>query len=476
MSTRIASLAFAAVLVGGCFGSTEPSPTPVPTGEPAPERRPVIIDTDVGLDDFGAMLVLLREPTVDVRAITISGTGLARCQGGRLVVRYLLDELGTPDIPFGCGRAKGGDDARPFPDEWRAGADAGYGFAITPSVEAGTPRDAADLIVEAVADSPSAPTLVTLGPLTNIEDAFAADPTLPDRIAGIHAMLGTIDAPGNVTIDDVTPLDPVEWNAFADPSSVAAVFATDVPITTVPLDATEDVPVPADLADRLATDTAAAGADLMHELLIHNPFLLDPTQGHFLWDELAAVTLTDPTVATWDDVRVVVGPRGELTRDDDAGRPVAWATGADRAAFEAAFVDALRRGGPRATPFAMAGSLTASWDGTTCRIAADASTPGYYDLSFTGRSGAPSGVLVAGVAATHTWADLERFAATVDLETTTGTPPWLLEGGQAFDDTGRGRAVTGSVTLKPGTWGPVCVEGTWPDVTFHPGEPFEITA
>ena len=86
--------------------------------------------------------------------------------------------------------------------------------------------------------------IVTLGPLTNLEDAFAADETLADRLAGVHAMLGTIDAPGNVFVNGLDGKDPFEWNAYADPSAVSAVLASDVPISIVPLDATEDVPVP----------------------------------------------------------------------------------------------------------------------------------------------------------------------------------------------------------------------------------------
>ena len=154
----------------------------------------------------------------------------------------------------------------------------GYGLDIRPAVETEFPPDAVDLIRDAVDSRPGDVTLVTLGPLTNLEDAFAADPTLPDRIAGIHAMLGSIDTPGNVYIDGLSG-GGVEWNAFADPSAVQAVFATDVPISIVPLDATDDVPVPADLAERLASDHAAAGADLAYELLLPQPVTPERRRG-----------------------------------------------------------------------------------------------------------------------------------------------------------------------------------------------------
>ena len=290
-----------------------PAPSPA-----AADRRPIIIDADFDLSDIAAISVLLRDPEVDVRAIAIDGTGLVHCQGGRLVTRYLLDEFGQPDIPFGCGREAGGPDATPFPDDWRAVADRGYGLDITPKAEAGVPTTRST----SSGRGPTQPERAhdrDLGPLTNLEDAFAADPTLPDRIAGIHAMLGTIDAPGNVFVGDHDASDPFEWNAFADPSAVEAVLATDVPIDLVPLDATDDVPVPADLADRLATDHAAAGADLMDELLLRNPGRLDASQGQQLWDELAALSLSDQDLVT-GRTPTTVGDDGRLTRTRPVGR------------------------------------------------------------------------------------------------------------------------------------------------------------
>lgn len=57
--------------------------------------------------DIAAIAILLRDPAVDVRAITISGTGLVHCAGGLRVTRYLLDELREEQIPFACGREDG---------------------------------------------------------------------------------------------------------------------------------------------------------------------------------------------------------------------------------------------------------------------------------------------------------------------------------------------------------------------------------
>lgn len=463
-----------ALLVSGCLSATAPTVAPPPqSGEPAPDRRPVIIDADLDLSDLAAIAILLRDPLLDVRAIAIDGTGLVHCAGGMAVMRYLLDEMGTPDIPFGCGREDGGPDAHPFPPDWRAVADDGYGLDIVPRPSIGLPDDAVTILTSAIDDSPSAPTIIALGPWTNLEDAFAADPTLPDRIAGIHAMLGTIDAPGNVFTDTLGAGDQLEWNAFADPSAVEAVFATDVPIDLIPLDATDDVPVPADLPKRLAADHAAAGADLLYELLLRHPPRLAADQGQQLWDGLAALSLTAPELVSWGQADVTVGADGQIARDD-GGRPVRFAASADREATEAGLLDALRRGGPRATPFALEGSIDVAFDGTTCAATqgGDGAAPGLYQLRYTGPVGTPSGALFVGVAPGHDWAELTTFFETVDVATATAPPDWVIQGAEVSDDAGDGTPVTTTLERLDGpTYGPICLAGTWPDLSFTAGTP-----
>lgn len=468
-TARVLSVGLVCAAIVGC-GSSSGSPPPARSGEPPTARLPVIVDADFDHSDIAALLVLLRDPAVEVRAITIAGTGLVHCQTGRLVTRYLLDELGASDIPFGCGREAGGPDAHPFPDAWRERADEAYGLDIPPVAEAGVPRDAVELIASTIDASPSAPTFVTLGPLTNLEDAFAADPILADRLAGIHAMVGVVDAPGNVILDGFDTSDRLEWNAFADPSAVEAVFGTDVPISIVPLDATDDVPFPVDLADRLATDHQAGGADLMYELLLRNPDRMRPEQGQQLWDELAALALTAPDLVTWEEGSLLAGIDGRLTRDE-AGRGVRFATAADRAAVEDALLAALRQGPPRATPVRLAGELAVSYDGSSCTLQGESNETGFHLVEYRGPSDGPSGVTIAGVRAPHRWEELLALLPSLDVEA--APPDWLIEGPLAQDQEGTGEPATAAGDLDEGVYGPVCFRGTWPDIVFTPGVPFQ---
>ena len=102
----------------------------------------------------------------------------------------------------------------------------------------------------------------------------------------------------------------------------------------------------------------------------------------FLPDELAALAVSQPDLVTWEQADLIAGDDGRITADD-AGRPVRFAAAADREATEAALLEALRRGGPRATPFQLAGTIDITWDGTTC-AATIITASGITGLTFAG--------------------------------------------------------------------------------------------
>jgi inosine-uridine nucleoside N-ribohydrolase len=465
-----------AAVLNACDAGANGSAPPIVTGDPPTTRVPIVVDTDVDVSDLAALAVLLRDPKVDVRAVTIAptGTGVTDCASGRRVIQYVLEEFGAGAIPFACGRVDPGPDGRRFPDEWRLNADGGWGMELPPQPNTGVPDDAVTLLTRTVTESPSSPTVVALGPWTNLEDAVIADPTVADRIAAIHAMGGAIDVPGNVIVEDATAEDGLEWNLAADPSAVGAIFDTATPISLVPLDATDDVPIPRNLPERLAEKRPAAGADLVFELLARVPSRLTG-EGQQLWDELAALTVSEPDLVTWEDGLLLVSTTGRVTRDD-AGRPVRFATAAHREAVEAALVEALGTGPARTTPFELAGELAVRWDGSTCTFdMAGGLRPGAAKLTFDNGTGDPAGVQIVGVREPHNWEELADLLRTVDVETA-APPDWVIEAGGISDDPGAGGSLEGSVVLESGTYGPVCVTGTWPDLVFHPGQPFVVAA
>jgi pyrimidine-specific ribonucleoside hydrolase len=132
------------------------------------EPLPIIVDTDLDVSDVAAVAVLLLDPRVDVRAITVSdaGTGVTSCASGRAVLGYLLDELRRADVPYACGGARPGPDALPFPPEWRTDADTGWGIDMPPRPGSSQPESAVDLLRRTFRASAEPMTIVALGPWT----------------------------------------------------------------------------------------------------------------------------------------------------------------------------------------------------------------------------------------------------------------------------------------------------------------------
>jgi inosine-uridine nucleoside N-ribohydrolase len=331
---------------GATFSFT---PTPSPSMPPSPSAptvlTPVLIDTDMALDDIIAIAVLLRDPALSVRSVTVSGTGEAHCPTGATNAARLLAAFGRTDVQVACGRDTPGTNGRAFPDAWRQDADNMYGLDLSASQAA--IADAPTLINETAADADGRLTIVAIGPWTNLADAFAADPALSSSITGIHAMGGTFDGNGNLDLGQTHIWHQVEWNLGADPAAVAAVLPASVPITLVPLDATNDVQITDELTKRLQPDHAAAGADILYQLLQTTPLM---TSGlWFLWDPLAALTLTQPNLADWEDTAIRFETEGvsagRIVRTD-GGRNVHAATAANAPAAFEALITALRRGEP----------------------------------------------------------------------------------------------------------------------------------
>ena len=468
------------LVVAACAPQATASPpgSPTATSSPSPSRAagplPILIDTDMAGDDLLAVMALLREPAVEVLAIAIDGNGEVHCRDGLRNMRRLLGAFGAGEIPIACGRDEPGEHGQLFPEEWRVGADAFYGVDLPGYVGTPIADDAAQLISDAVAASPTPLTIVALGPWTNLADAFRADPGLPDRIAGIHAMAGAIDVPGNIAYGETMPEHGVEWNVGVDPGAVEAVLATVVPITLVPLDATNDVPVPADFAAILETDHAAAGADIAFEMYARSPTLTIETS---FWDTLAVLALVDPTLVEWEEFAVGIEPRGpgagKIARAAD-GRPIRAAMSADADAFMAALLAALRRGDPRPEPFTVFGDVTARWDGTTCDVEPAVERSGMARVRLANDSNSVVSVLIAGVEPPKTWSDVLLFVDSVDLaDPDVQVPDWIIQVGDGIT-ADPGTEATAFLTLPAGVVGFICATGEFPAFDFFDGGSFTV--
>ena len=321
----------------------------------------VVVDGDGAFDDIKAIVYLLEQPDVEVLAITVSGTGVARCPVAAENIAALLVRIGAPEIPVACGRTTPLEGSNAAPAAWRNVADTLGGVDLPePPDLAGL--SAPELLADTITNAGGGVVLVALGPLTNVAEAFQADPSLVDRIEMMYVMGGAVAAGGNVLHANPD----AEFNIWADPRAASMVFATEVPITLVPLDATNVLPVTPYLYDAVeAHRTTSPVSEFLAEYLDVTPLF----GGMYHWDELAAVAAIDESVITIEDRRIeIVDAGGALagaTIESDDGRPVRVAVDADRGRFEEHFYEAILGTTDLGLP-EWAPDATMTWDGTTC--------------------------------------------------------------------------------------------------------------
>jgi pyrimidine-specific ribonucleoside hydrolase len=310
----------------------------------------VIIDTDMAADDWLAILYLLQRPDIAVQAITVSGTGEAHCAPGVANARGLLALVGYPAIPVSCGRETPlrGDHA--FPAAWREGSDGLQGLRLPPGAGPAETRPAPALLAAVIDAAPRPITLLTLGPLTNVAEALQTTPALGQKLAGITIMGGAVTVPGNIAKSAVAVANPhAEWNIYIDPYAASIVFQAGVPLTLIPLDATNHVPVNPAFYARIKGQHATPAATFGYDLLTKNPDFVHSGEYNF-WDSLTAATLTDPALVTFQEMRLRVvdaeGPESGRTLPAPDGLPVQVAVTADAPGFEQIFLATLNGQAP----------------------------------------------------------------------------------------------------------------------------------
>ena len=222
------------------------------------------------------------------------------------------------------------------PQAWRNVADT-LGGVDLPEAPDLSDASATELLTETISGAGDV-VLIAYRPLTNIAEAIDSDPTLVDHIEMLYLMGGAVDVGGNVLYANPD----AEFNIWADPHAAAMVFATDIPITMIPLDATNALPVTPYLYEAVAAHRDASPvAAFMADYLDATPL----QGGMHHWDELAAVAATDESVATIDERLLEVvetgGPSAGATVVSDSGRPVRVAVEADVELFERTFYEAI---------------------------------------------------------------------------------------------------------------------------------------
>ena len=312
----------------------------------ATDLTPIIIDTDCGGDDLMALAFLLARRDVRVEAVTIAN-GVAHVRPGAENVLRLLELGGRGDVPVYMGRETPLHGQAAFPEPWRKSADAPVGPRVAP--HAPQKQSAADYLASRLHDRSRPVRMLALGPLTNLAEALEKAPEALREIE-ITIMGGAVYAPGNLGDGGYfqTENKTAEWNFYVDPVAAKAVFSAGAKIRLVPLDATNQVHIDADLLKAFRSKARTPLGEYVTAILkLHRN---DIREGiYYAWDPLAAVAMIAPGVAEEKPLAIDIKqtpPEDGRTAEMPGYAPNAKvALTADETAFGETFLRAFTRAG-----------------------------------------------------------------------------------------------------------------------------------
>ncbi|WEV58627.1 nucleoside hydrolase [Bifidobacterium sp. ESL0728] len=262
--------------------------------------KPLIIDTDPGIDDAAAITLLVDEPSVDIKLIaSVSGNvGIGHTTNNAL---KLLTFLGRR-IPVAKGAVA------PLMRENRFATEAhgkgGMGMFDFPEPDT-TLLTANNAVLEerrVLMESTEPVTILTLGPLTNIALLFATFPEVKEHVERI-VMMGGSTSRGNIGVYG-------EFNISVDPEAAKMVFRSGLPITMVGLDIGRKAHLVVDDLERMES-TGEVGVMIGALFRSYDGGHIE--NGIKMYDPSAALAMVEPDMFTMRDAFVDVEISSPLT-------------------------------------------------------------------------------------------------------------------------------------------------------------------
>jgi purine nucleosidase len=184
--------------------------------------RTMIIDTDTASDDAVAILMALRTPDIDVKAITIVAGNVPLPQAS-INARYTVELCGKNTPVYEGARVPL---VREYFDAMFFHGKDGMGDMNYPAPKQPPAQEhAVDAMIETIKANPGI-ILVTLGPMTNVALAVSKAPEIIQNVSRCIVMGGAACVVGNIT-------PAAEYNIWCDPEAARICFRSGLPVEMV---------------------------------------------------------------------------------------------------------------------------------------------------------------------------------------------------------------------------------------------------
>jgi purine nucleosidase len=286
------------------------SGTVITTDGNSKSKRNVILDVDTSGDDLMAVLYFLGQTEIDVKAITIVH-GVSNVDEGAEIVLRLLTLTGHTNIPVAKGAKVPLEGKNAFPVKWQPEVDRPFGLELPAHSQPVSSLTAAEMITDLIKTYRGNISIMALGPLTNIAEAFNKDPSLVEDVTCIFVSDGAVYVKGSISPEYPAINNSVSgWNLWVDARAANIVFGSGAKITLVPLDLTAmNSPNPILIRSgvvnkykaRIKGTLDSSLASLMSDWITyyHSDTNISNTEEQApVWDLVAAEIFTNPDICT----------------------------------------------------------------------------------------------------------------------------------------------------------------------------------
>lgn len=300
------------------------------------KSKPIIMDHDGSADDFLSLILLISMSKFNILGITITP---ADCyiENALETTLKILAKAKKTEIEIGLGNFHG---INAFPADWRAKPKILNALpdliGIETMVDKMDFRDSKEVIIDKLLASQEPVSVLLTGPCSNLVHAIENNPKIIHQIAEVVWMGGAFNVPGNVRAYNQNGT--AEWNVFWDPLSAHSLIRFGLPITFIPLDVTNSVPVTIDFLKKLAYKSDFFWANLAGQFWATT---LDTIPAYeyiyFMWDALATSYLSIPEAFTIEEAEIEIDKKGanagRTYRRENSGNLVKIATKVNNAQF-----------------------------------------------------------------------------------------------------------------------------------------------